>query len=251
MKRILVIVVAVSFLLLALTAFVVSSQAASAAGPIEVGMAGGGVNAVEYIGRVDQVGGSFVSYGYLTHISGLTDTLLFSGTVPTGNSEANAYFTFYTTATLTSHYAISGISTTVGSPLTSNLFVIDSLGTTVYYYNATPGGTFTDPLSFAAGIPIMTATVRSQNILNVQSPGKGIGTNFAEFTQSGVSPFTLDGVIYQLGQVGLMERLFSTGEGINTDPAIPKSFTVLSGNAVVTGVPGQSTFAPLIMRNAP
>ena len=184
----------------------------------------------------------------LTHISGLTDTLLFSGTLA---NEADARFTFYTTAVLTSRSVITGAFATVSGSLTSSVFVIDASGQTVYYYNPTPGGTFANPASFAAGIPIVTATIRSQNILNVQSPGKGLGTNFAEFTQSGVSPFTLDGVIYQLGQAGVMERLFSTGEGINTDPLTPKSFTVLSGNAVVTGVPGQQNFAPLIMRNAP
>jgi hypothetical protein len=174
--------------------------------------------------------------------------LLLSGTLA---NEANARFTFYTTAVLTSRSVITGAFTTVSGTLTSSVFVIDASGQTVYYYNPTPGGTFANPASFAAGIPIVTATVRSQNILNVQSPGKGLGTNFAEFIQSGVSPFTLDGVIYQLGRAGVMERLFSTGEGINTDPLTPKSFTVLAGNAVVTGVPGQQNFAPLIMRNAP
>jgi hypothetical protein len=48
-----------------------------------------------------------------------------------------------------------------------------------------------------------------------------------------------------------MERLFATGEGINTDPLTPKSFTVLGGNAVVTGLPGQQSFMPIIVRDAP
>jgi hypothetical protein len=250
MKRYFVIGAAIVSLLLALTVLVASGQPAAAAGPVEVGAAIGGVNAVEFVGRVDQNGGSFVSYGYLTHISGLTDTLLFSGTLPFVN-ETNAHFTFYTTATLTSRYVITGAFPAISPSLTSSVFVIDAIGQTVYYYTSTPGGTFADPTSFAAGIPIVTATVRSQNVLNVQSPGKGLGTNFSEFTQAGVSPFTLDGITYQLGQVGLMERLFSTGEGINTDPLTPKSFTVLSGNAIVTGVPGQQNFMPLVLRNAP
>jgi hypothetical protein len=241
MKRYFLVGATLVIALLTLTAFVTSGQQAPAA-TIEVGSAVGGVNAVEYVGRVDQDGSNFVSYGYLTHISGLTDTLLFSGTFPFV-SEVDAHFTFYTTATLTSRYILTST--------TSAIFVIDSIGTSVYYYNPTPGATFTNPVSFAAGIPIVTATVRSQNVLNVQAPNLGVGTNFAEFTQTGASPFTLNGQAYQLGRIGVLERIFSTGEGTRTDPITPKSFTLVAGNAVVTGLPGQQGFLPLIVRNAP
>ena len=255
MKRYFVVGVAFTIALLALTAFVIGGQAAPAATATEVGAAVGGVNAVEYIGRIDQAGpfgSSFTSYGYLTHISGLTDTLLFSGTFPAVN-EANAHFTFYTTASLTAHYVITGVFSTSTGPLPSSVFVIDSVGTTVYYYNPTPSATFNISTSFKAGIPIVTATVRSQNILNVQAPNAGVGTNFAEFTQTGAGTFTLAGIAYQLGRVGLLERMFSTGEGIRTDanPATTKSTTVVAGNAVVTGVPGQQGFLPLVVKNAP
>ena len=125
MKRYVIVGVAFALAALALTVFVISSQTAAAATATEVGSAVGGVNAVEFVGRVDQDGGNFVSYGYLTHIIGLADTQLFSGTFPLVN-EANARFTFYTTATLTSHYVISSV------------FVIDAVGTTVYYFNDTP-----------------------------------------------------------------------------------------------------------------
>ena len=246
MKRYLMVSVALAIAVLALTAFVISSQAASAATATEVGSAVGGVNAVEYIGRIDQDGSNFVSYGYLTHISGLTDTLLFSGTIPFVN-ESNAYFTFYTTATLTARNVITGAFNSI----TSSVFMIDAIGTTVYYFNAIPGAAFANPASFKAGVPVMTATVRSQNILNVQAPSRGIGTNFSEFTQTGVGPFTLNGQPYQIGRVGVLERLFSTGEGTNIDPLTPKSITLVAGNAVVTGLPGQQSFMPLIVRNAP
>jgi hypothetical protein len=213
-----------------------AGRTASPAAPIEVGSALGGQNAVEYVGRVDQDGGNFTSYGYLTRISGLTDTLLFSGTFPFVN-ETNARFTFYTTATLTSRYVISSV------------FVIDSIGTTVYYYNPSGGAHFGDPTSFGMGQPIVTATVRSQNILNVQAPNLGVSTNVGEFTQTGVDSFVLDGQTYQIGQVGLMERIFSTGEGTRTNAVIPQSFTVLSGNAIVTGLPGQQSFLPIVIRD--
>jgi len=85
----------------------------------------------------------------------------------------------------------------------------------------------------------------------VQGPNLGVATNFSEFTQIGVSPFMLSGQPYQIGRVGVLERLLSTGEGTRTDPIAPKSFTVVAGNAVVTGVPGQQSFMPIVLRNAP
>jgi hypothetical protein len=221
--------------LLAVSVYVASGKPSSPTAPIEVGSATGGQNAVEFVGRVDQDGGAFTSYGYLTHISGLTDTLLFTQIFTT--NETTARFTYYATATLTSRAVISGV------------FVIDSVGTTVYYFNPTAGATFTTPLSFAAGVPIMTATVRSQNILNVPAPNLGISTNIGELTQTGVSPFTLNTQTYQLGSVGVMERTWATGEGTRTNAVIPQSFIVLSGNAVVTGVPGQASFLPLVIHN--
>ena len=238
MKRYLIVGAAFALAALALTVFVISSQAAAAATATEVGSAVGGVNAVEYIGRIDQDGSNFVSYGYLTHLSGLADSQLFSGTIPLVN-ESNAYLTFYTTATLTARNVISGV------------FMLDAIGTTVYYYNGTPGASYANPDSFRAGVPVVTATVRSQNILNVQGPNLGVATNFSEFTQIGVSPFMLSGQPYQIGRVGVLERLLSTGEGTRTDPIAPKSFTVVAGNAVVTGVPGQQSFMPIVLRNAP
>ena len=63
MKRYFVVGAALVCILLVFTALVATGQPAEAAGPIEVATAGGGVNAVEFVGRVDQDGGNFVSYG--------------------------------------------------------------------------------------------------------------------------------------------------------------------------------------------
>lgn len=222
--------------LMLIVAFLVGIRHAQSAGPIEVGSALGGQNAVEFVGQIDQDGFSFAGYGYLTHISGLTDTLLFSATNPLLADVTNARFTYSATATLTSRHVLSTI------------FALDSIGTIGYYYHPVPGADFADPASFSTGIPIVTATLRSQNILMVVAPNKGIATNIGEFTQTGAGSFTLDGQVYQLGQVGLRERIWATGDATRTDPITPKSFTFLAGNAVVTGLPGQESFMPIFVR---
>jgi hypothetical protein len=245
------VVLAVVLLFAALLLASQSSPAPAALPGIEVGVPVGGQNAVEFVGRVDQDGANFASYGYLTRINGLAQSLLFSTTNPLAAGEATARFTFYTSATITSHFVITSAFNVQSSTIASSLFVIDSVGTTVYYFHDAPGSDFADPNSFATGIPVVTMTVRHQDVLNVQSANHGIATGDGEALQIGTAPFTLNGQTYHIGRDGLMERLTTTGEGTRLNPFIPTSVTVLSGNAVVSGLPGQQLFAPIIVRNAP
>jgi hypothetical protein len=135
----------------------------------------------------------------------------------------------------------------------SSVFVVDSVGTTVYYYNPTPSAvvTFSVPTSFQSGTPILTATVRFHDILNVQAPNLGISTGVGEMTHLANSPFAIGPTTYRLGRVGLLERSSTTGEGTRTSLIGPQSFVVLAGNSIVTGVPGQAAYMPYITRNAP
>ena len=52
--------------------------------------------------------------------------------------------------------------------------------------------------------------------------------------------------VYDDAESGMWRR-----PGTRTNPGIPQSFTVMAGNAVVTGVPGQQNFMPLVLRNPP
>jgi hypothetical protein len=219
-------------------AFRLPTSTASSPPGIELGVPLAGQNAVEFVGRADQTGPNFVGFGYLTRIYGLTQTLVF--TSPIINSEATAHFTYYATSTLSSRSVISGV------------FVVDSIGTIVYYYHATPSASFADPQSFATGIPILTATVHYQDVLNVQAPNLGIASGDAEIVQTDVAPFTLsDGKTYHMGRVGLTGRSYSTGEGTRTNPVLPASFVVMSGYQLVTGIPGQVLFVPIVRQNMP
>jgi hypothetical protein len=173
------------------------------------------------VGRVDQEGVNFSSYGYLTYISGLDSAQLFSGAV---HSESYARFTYYATAPLTSRSVIS------------NVFIINAAAPLItIYYNSYPAANFSNPASFTAGVPIATYQGRYQDVLNVQGPGAGIASNVGELRQLSVAPFTLGANSYQLGEVGLEQREWFTGEGTLLNPATPRSFIVGAGNVVVTG----------------
>jgi len=177
--------------------------------------------AYEVVGRIDQDGASFASYGYVTYASGLSGDILFSD--PLLHSEATARITFYTTSTLTARSVISGV------------FVLNSTALTDFYFHAVPGATFSDPASFKAGTLIAATSGRYQDVLNVQGPNLGIASTSADLAQQSAVPFTYNGQPYTFGQPGLAEHLWFTGEGTRTDPVIPRSFVVGAGNVTVTG----------------
>jgi hypothetical protein len=197
-------------------------RGAVAAGTTQVGIAPAEENALEFIGQIDQDGANFTSYGYLTYVYNLPDTLLFSD--PTSHTEASARITYFATATATAG----------GHAALANIIVHDSSGTVTFYLNKGSGSNFKDPKSFAAGVPILSAAIRSQDILNVQGINAGIATGISEFNQQTADSFTLQGQEYQLGRSGLIERFTFVGEG--TRPAqAPKGTIVVAGYAVVTG----------------
>jgi hypothetical protein len=180
-----------------------------------------GASGYEFVGRVDQEGLQFTGYGYLTSMRGLDPNQI--STSPFTLTETTAHFTYYATATVTSRAVIS------------NLFMLDSVGLITFYYQKTPSATFTNPLSFAGGTPIATATIDFQDILLVQSPNLGLATGMGEFTLLTVEPFALGAETYQFGRVGMVQRVSTYGQGTRTDPVLPRSFVVLAGNAVDTG----------------
>jgi hypothetical protein len=240
----LLIVLALSVLFVAFVLAANNHVAPAASADVEIGVAPLGETATEFVGRADQDGGSFVSYGYLTHIAGFTDTLLFSQ-FPT-TTESTAHFTYFATSTLTGHFVITGAA----NGLASSIFVVDSVGMTTYYYNPTPSATFNISTSFTGGTPILTATVRYHDILNVQSANFGVATGAGEMIDLANSPFTIGPTTYRLGRVGLQERSSTMGQGIRTNAVIPQSFVVLAGSSIVTGLPGQLSYLPYVSHNA-
>jgi hypothetical protein len=141
---------------------------------------------MEFLGQFINTSTS-LQYGYLSNIQGLTST--FTG-LPA--NESKAMFTVVNSATTA---LVAGGGATTSSPFR----VVERIGTTTIYFNVAGGADFTNPESFAAGIPIQVSEYH-QLVFNDVATGNfsTVHTN----TITSVTPFTLNGAQYQLGRVG-------------------------------------------------
>jgi hypothetical protein len=162
----------------------------------------------EFVGRVDQADLQVNSYGYLTHIPGLNEADLFTASFPAW-SESTAKFTFVTTSTLTSRFALP------------NVFSIAGNGTTTYYYTTTPTGNFADPATSG----------RYVDVNSVYGAGLGIINGSGEVTQSSATPVTVNGAPFTLGSSGLSMRVSYSGQATRTSPTANNSISYLAGQA--------------------
>ncbi len=123
-----------------------------------------------------------IQYGYLSYVAGL-------GTIFTGTpqNEYDAVFTFYND-TETKRVINNG-----------PLRIVNREGTATFYLNATPAGDLSNPDSFRAGVPVMTATLRHQVIQDT------VETSFItqfDLTITSVQPFRVGGQEHRLGRPG-------------------------------------------------
>jgi hypothetical protein len=195
----------------------------SAQGEEEIASAADGKNTFEFVAVIEQNALDLSSYGYITHVSGLTDEQLFSDPSFLKWYAPTAYLTFTTTAKLNTRYTLENIIDT------------DSTGTFTLYFNEKPQADFKDAKSFAKGKPIAVYAVRFQHILTVTQPDTGIVSGVGELRQQDSTPFTLNGKTYRFGHTGLLERMTSSGSGKRTESILPKSHFVEAGNAFVVG----------------
>jgi hypothetical protein len=192
---------------------------AEASPPGEIGNAGGGRNAFEFRGNVDQDGDDLKSYGFLSLIYGLDVSQLFTGDP---HDETTARFTFFGRATLVSRVEGSG------------LFIIDATGGIDYYFNLNGGASFDDPSTFRAGKQIASDTAAFHDVMGVIAQDTGLPHLTAALERTKAVKFVLDGIEYRLGHVGMLQRSTASGLSTRTDPK-PKSKLTLGGEAIVTG----------------
>jgi hypothetical protein len=201
--------------MLSITSGISPAQAA----PQEVAVPSGGQNALEYVGKIDQDDRAFVSYGYLTHIDGLSDNVLFSD--PNNRTESTARFTFSSTATMT------------GRSIIENIFAVNARGTLTVYFNQTPKGDFKTPTTFASGVAIASYAIRAQSIINVIAPDTGINTAIIEATQKDASAFKLENGEFVFGRPKLLHRYSHTGLGKRSNAEPPRAIIVVAGHATL------------------
>ena len=177
------IVLAVTFLVQASSVTVSSAQPAP---PTLVGTAPPGFNAIEFLGQLERTGNELRGFGYLTHITGLDQELMFAEGDAFSRSEQNASFTY------------SVIARQQAGTL-GELFITDAVGSLLIFL-AQPGrADFAEPRSFAGGTLIATATLRLHDIHSAQAPNKLFLTGVGESTQITAVPFYIRGKSYLLG----------------------------------------------------
>jgi hypothetical protein len=191
----------------------------------EVGIAAPGQNVIEIIGQIDQSLFTLTTYGYVTHIAGIPDELLFAeGTSPLMRDASTARFTFY------------GAGQANGRAIHNNIFASSVDSTLDFYYNETPiGANFDEPATFATGTLVTTMSARLYSVLNVQEPDIGVLMVSSDASQETVEPFSIGDETYTLGHIGLLYHFTLFGQGFrsSTDPLAAQYF--FGGYAVFIG----------------
>jgi len=185
-----------------------------------------------FVGRIEQDGGSMVAYGYLTHIYGLNDADLFTGSFPPANPADAARYTFVTTGALVARYVVG------------NIFSVVANVSTTYYFEdqgahgcVSPPGCSPDPGPFGSGTPIAASSGRDSDVNNVQAPGQGVLTGTGELTLVATPSNHSVHAPLSLWKPGVKVRITYVGEATRTDsppdPTHPKSVSLIVGQGTV------------------
>lgn len=199
-------------------------ESAAAAGSRRIGSGPTDRRSVGFLARIDQVGVSLVSYGYLTRVEGLSESALFTHPPATSSSQPAAGDVSGVRFTVVSSATIENISTL------GNLINTTAAGRTDIYYLPGGGASLDNPQSFAAGAPIASFTGVFQTNLTVDSPNNAAVAISADLTQRRARSFTLGGNTYQFGRAGLAWNQLATGRGERTEPTAPESHIFVSGD---------------------
>jgi hypothetical protein len=199
-------------------------ESAGAASSTRIGSSATDRRSIGFLARIDQVGVSLVSYGFLTRVQGLSEAALFTHAPATASGDPAAGDVSGVRFTVVSSATIESIST-LGS-------VINTLapGRTDIYFLPGGGASLDNPQSFAAGQPIASFTGTFQTNLSLDSPNHAAATISADLTQKRARSFTLGGKTYQLGRAGLAWNQLASGRGERTEPTTPKSQIFVSGD---------------------
>jgi len=158
---------------------------------------------LEFVGQFINSGTSSQQFGYLSNIRGLNQ--IFTGTT---QNETTAMFTFFTQAT------------TVSTITNGSVRVVQRVGTTTIYFNPSPAGDFNNPSSFQQGTPISVSNYGQQVVVDLVT-GSFTTAHLNDITAT--TPFWLNRVQYQLGQVGRSFRTHYLGHA-NSPGLLPSGW---------------------------
>src|SRR5215470_3141187 len=158
---------------------------------------------LEFVGQFINSGTSSQQFGYFSNVRGLNH--IFTGTP---QNEATAMFTFFTQAT------------TLSVMTNGSVRVLHRVGTTTIYFNPNPAGDFNNPSSFQQGTPISVSNYSQQVVVDLVS-GSFTTAHLNDITAT--TPFWLNGVQYQLGQVGRSFRTHYLGH-VNSPGLLPSGW---------------------------
>ena len=158
--------------------------------------------ALEFVGQFITNGpGAGVSsqqFGYLSNIRGLGLNQILT----------TAMFTFYSQAA-----TVSAIANGV-------VRIVHRVGTTTIYFNPTPAGDFNNPSSFQQGTPILVSNY-NQHVDVDTVTSSFVTAHLNDITAT--TPFWLNGMQYQLGQVGRSFRTHYLGH-VNSPGLLPSGW---------------------------
>jgi hypothetical protein len=185
-----------------------------------VGTAKRGINAVEYIGVIEQDGPEFMAVGYLTYVRGLDPTDLFTN--PLNPDASTARFTF------------SGDSSIVSRAQVGTVTQLGTVGTLTIYFNESGGANFDDPDSFSSGLEIASFDARFYNVLTVIAPNQGVSSGIVDTVQQTAHRFMLNGRRLQFGHPRLIQRMTMSGGATRSEVGPPVVSTNEFAAAAVT-----------------
>jgi hypothetical protein len=159
----------------------------------------------QFITNGPGAGVSSQQFGYLSNIRGLGLNQIFTGST---QNETTAMFTFYSEAATVSAIANGAVR------------VVHRVGTTTIYFNPNPAGDFNNPSSFQQGTPISVSNYSQQVVVDLVS-GSFTTAHLNDITAT--TPFWLNGVQYQLGQMGRSFRTHYLGH-VNSPGLLPSGW---------------------------
>jgi hypothetical protein len=186
---------------------------ASAAAVRRLGEPHAGRSAAEVVGRIAQSGNTLTGYGFLTHLAGVDDDALFTGSP---HAAGTARITFFATATVGERFPVGVLVSVTGD------------GSLALHVDG-GGADFAAPESFAHGRRIARFGARFQHVATVFAPNQAISHLEGDLVQHGGRAFALAGRRSRIGHHGLRLRLSTSGQGMRTQPTPPQAVFDVAG----------------------